>query len=108
MKLLVNPLYGWGWYGSNGSPVDVPPSFDLSAEVIVAGEPFISVLGYLEDDQSHLLSGRCILLSQRHVPNDGVCNLLAYAERPSAPLPPTIEPVLTGFAHAVEIPVQSD
>jgi hypothetical protein len=101
VKLLVKPIYGWGWYSADSNAsVDVPPPFELDAEVIEASEPFRAVLGQLSKGD-HLLSGLWILLSQRHSPHDGDCNLRAYAERPQIGAinePISAKHTISGFA----------
>lgn len=104
VKLTVDPFYGWGWFDDHGS-IDVPPQFELDAEIIEPGETFKAVLGQLPRG-SHPLAGMWILLSQRHVLHDGQCNLYAFTERPK--ITSTAEPIptkqaLSGFASAVLI-----
>jgi hypothetical protein len=81
VKLIVNPFNGWGWFDDTNA-VDVPPKFELDAEIVEPGEPFRAVLGKLPKD-GHPLEGMWILLSQRHSPYDGDCNLRAFIERPT-------------------------
>lgn len=103
MRLLVKPIYGWGWYDELGNPVDVPTHFVLEAEVFKPGEPFEDVVGRFPDGPNHLLTGLWIYLTQRHSPHDGNCNLAAYREKPDVVedgRAPTVKPILNGFALA--------
>jgi hypothetical protein len=106
MRLLVKPIYGWGWFGAEGDAVDVPAPFELEITVIEAGQPFGEALGRLQNDVRHPLSDLWILLSQRHSPHDGQCNLTAFAEKPILPRiagPPTIQPLFAGYASTSQI-----
>jgi hypothetical protein len=103
MKLHVTPIYGWGWWDEQNGPVKVPSAFALEATVIEAGEAFRTALGRLGEIK-HPLSNSWILLSQRHLPGDGHCNLCAFREKPIVPNIPeiiTTKPFLTGFAVAI-------
>jgi hypothetical protein len=100
IKLIVNPFYGWGWFDAGTNAIDVPPEFELDAEIVESGEPFRAVLGQLPKSD-HSLAGMWILLSQRHVPHDGDCNLRAFTERPkiaSVEEPIPTEYIVSGFA----------
>jgi len=102
VKLHVTPIGGWGWSDVQNSPVEVPTAFALEATVIEAGEPFRTALGHLGEIK-HPLSNSWILLSQRHLPSDGHCNLYAFREKPVVPNIPealTSKPLITGFAVA--------
>ena len=82
MKLRVEPIYGWGWSDcASGQSIDVPPPFEFEVSIVKEGEPFRGALGHLLADR-HVLSGMWILLTQRHVVNDGFYNLTAFEEQP--------------------------
>ncbi|HTT97622.1 MAG TPA: hypothetical protein VMF58_06195 [Rhizomicrobium sp.] len=101
MKLLVTPGYGWGWFQKDGSACDVPPPFDLDTEIIIPGIPFKMVQGRVEGD--HPLAGFWIVLTQRHDPADGECNLYAVLEKlvvHSMPAPFSQAREIVGYANA--------
>jgi hypothetical protein len=77
MKLLVEPIYGWGWTDLHGQSVEVPAPFELDVSVLKEGRPFYAAGGRLGDDIHHPLRSLWILLSQRHTVNDGHYNLTA-------------------------------
>jgi hypothetical protein len=100
MRLLVKPIYGWGWFEAGGDAVDVPAPFELEVMVIEDGEPFGDALGQFQGGGDHPLSGLWILLSQRHSPHDGYCNLTAFSEKPTFPAvarPPSMKPLFGGM-----------
>jgi hypothetical protein len=37
MRLLVEPIYGWGWSNLQGQSVDVPGPFELSVSILNEG-----------------------------------------------------------------------
>jgi hypothetical protein len=101
VRLLVTPGYGWGWFQKDGLASDVPPPFDLDVEIIIPGSPFKMAQGHVEVD--HPLSGLWIVLTQRHDPADGECNLFAVTEKlvtPSTPTPFAQEREVVGYANA--------
>lgn len=101
VKLVVTPGYGWGWFRKDGSSFEVPSAFDLDAEVLEPGTPFKVALGLAHGSQP--LSGRWVLLAQRHNPVDGQCNVYVFTAKPTVPKIPAplpCEPDLTGFASA--------
>jgi hypothetical protein len=77
MKLLVKPIYGWGWTDLDGQSVEVPEPFVLDVSVLNEGQPFYAAGGWLGEDSHHPLRGLWILLKQRHTINDGAYNLTA-------------------------------
>ncbi|HTW35432.1 MAG TPA: hypothetical protein VMD53_12515 [Rhizomicrobium sp.] len=105
MKLDVKPFYGWGWFDAKGGAVEVPPPFELDAQVIKQGQPFHSALG-LASLPDHPLSNLWILLTQRHTTNDGDYNLSAFSEKPTVKTDPTRfsgKQVMSGFVSAAVI-----
>jgi hypothetical protein len=81
MKLRIKPIYGWGWFGNSAQAIEVPAPFDLEVEIIEGNAPFATALGQM-NEAGHPLSGLWLLLSQRHSPHDGFCNLWAFKARP--------------------------
>ena len=104
MKLSVEPIYGWGWYDGNQT-IEAPAPFELATKVLEAGEPFHAAVGRYQVNSSHLLAGLWILLSQRHVPSDGQCNLQAFSEEPVMVKNAlsVARPLITGYAKVTEI-----
>ena len=101
MKVLVTPVYGYGWYGASGPPaLEVPQEFSFDVEVLEPGPPFEIAVG-LVAEQDHPLTGLWVVLQIRTRGSQPAYNLIAYAEKP---IPnEKREPVLTGFAKAVPI-----
>ncbi len=108
MKLQIRPIHGWGWFGPEARPVDVPPAFPLTVTVTQEGDPFTSVLGQVPAG-THPLAGLWLILSRRHgpfgAPFDGNCNLFGFDHKPA--VPPINEalsdtPVLTGYVQIDE------
>jgi hypothetical protein len=104
MKLLVEPIYGWGWTDLQGQSVDVPGPFVLNVSVQEEGQPFNAATGRLDDQCDHPLRGLWIVLSQRHAVNDGQYNLTAsdVEHGHSEPLRDVANFGIMGFATARE------
>jgi hypothetical protein len=102
MKLHVTPAYGWGWVDQAGPHPDVPPQFELDATVLLAGSPpspFRIAFGQASDP-GNPLDGLWIVLTTRHVVDDGACNLEAHQQKPD--LSKGFYPggwAFSGFAH---------
>ena len=96
MKLLVKPIYGYGWSDGNQT-IDVPPPFELEITATSRGEPFGAALGEL-GLADHPLSGKWICLSPRRAPYDGDCNLFAFNEMPDITKPLSTNLAVSGFA----------
>ena len=77
MKLLVEPIYGWGWTDQRGQSVEVPRPFELEISTMNGSAAFSAGVGRLDDKCEHPLSGLWIRLSQRHTMIDGNYNLVA-------------------------------
>ena len=77
MKILVEPIYGWGWTDLHGRPVEVPRPFELEVSSVSDGAAFSVGVGRLDKESDHPLGGLWIRLSQRHTTNDGNYNLVA-------------------------------
>lgn len=103
MKLLVEPIYGWGWADLQGHSIDVPRSFVLDVSVLKEGQPFHTAAGRLDNDGDHLLRGLWVVLSQRHSVNDGDYNLTAsdVEHDHSKPLSDVAKSGFTGFVTAI-------
>jgi hypothetical protein len=88
MKLEIKPIHGWGWFDEKGAAMEVPPPFELDAEVTQAGDPFTSVLGQFPKS-AHPLSGLWLIVSRIRKPFetgfDGNCNLFAFRSKPVVP-----------------------
>lgn len=97
MKVSVKPLYGWGWFRSDGSAFDVPPPFEFEATPLDTGIPLKGAIGQVKAE-NHPLSGLWLLLSQRHMSPDGEFNVAAYRKMPERSLSEPSE--ISGFAHA--------
>lgn len=102
MKLEVHPINGWGWFDAAGTPLAVPPTFNLQVSVTQAGDPFLSALGQVAA-ADHPLDGLWVILSRRQMPFemgfDGHCNLFAFDHKPAVPRINEAlrdKPVLTG------------
>ncbi len=80
MKVLVKPIYGWGWYESDNHPLPSPFSLDL--EVIKSGDRPELTFGQI-DEPKHLLNGKWVLLSIRNKAGN-IYNLSAFHEKPSS------------------------
>jgi hypothetical protein len=96
LKLRVVPGYGWGWFRKDGTSYEVPPPFDLEAEILIPGRPFRMAQGRVEG--GHLLSGMWIVLIQCH---ENECNLKVVPKPvsiPQTPEPFPDEPEITGYA----------
>lgn len=102
MKLFVEPIYGWGWADLQGRSIEVPRPFALDVTVLKEGQPFHTAAGKLENDGDHPLRGLWIVLSQRHLVNDGDYNLTAsdVEHDRSQPLSSVAKFGFTGFATA--------
>lgn len=105
MKLLVKPIYGWGWSDLEGMFVDVPEPFELEVSVTKEGHPFYAAAGRLGRDCDHPLRGLWVVLSQRHAINDGNYNLTAadVEHDHTKPLAQIATFGFAGFAMAREI-----
>jgi hypothetical protein len=77
MKILVEPIYGWGWTDLRDQPVEVPGPFELEISIAKDGPVFSVGVGRLADNFDHPLKGLWIRLSQRHTTIDGNYNLVA-------------------------------
>jgi hypothetical protein len=96
LRLLVTPIYGYGWSDGNQT-IDTPQPFELQVKTTTPGSPFKVALGKLET-ANHSLSGKWILLSPRRRPYDGDCNLFAFCDEPDIEKPLTAKPAISGFA----------
>jgi hypothetical protein len=106
MRLQVNPIYGWGWYKTEGEALEVPAQFVLDAAVetpVDSRKSFTTaLLGHLSDDSSHPLAGLWILLSPR---GGGAYNPRAFVEKPEIQFysgGDAAQPCITGFAYVAE------
>jgi hypothetical protein len=95
MKLHVQPIYGWGWFDSENTSVDVPEPFALAVSVVEEGDSFKVWLGQVENP-THSLTGLWILLNQRHT---SYYSLLAFSDKPNRHEIPGLVPCLTGYAR---------
>jgi hypothetical protein len=101
VKVLVRPVYGFGWYTASNPPVlDVPREFLVDLEVVEPGSPFRTAIGFVAE-QDHLLTGLWIVLQQRTHSDEPSYNLLAYNGKPR--LDSAQKPTLTGAAIVVPI-----
>jgi hypothetical protein len=105
MKLLVEPIYGWGWTDLHGQSVEVPEQFVLDASVLKEGQPFYAAAGRLENNGQHPFHGLWILLSQRHTIHDGAYNISAsdVEHGHNEPLPESTTVAFMGYAMARQI-----
>jgi hypothetical protein len=102
MRLLVEPICGWGWSDLQGRSIQVPEPFELDVAVLEM-TPFTAV-GRLDDCFDHPLRGLRVLLSQRHAIQDGHYNLVASDVEQGSAKPDTSAAVkIRGFATARQI-----
>jgi hypothetical protein len=103
MRLRVEPIYGWGWfYRREKESLSPPPEFVMEAEVALNGAPFRVARGRVSI-AGHLLDGLWILLTSRHEPYDGHCNLQAFMDKPILSEYPPQPPQFSGYAIVSEI-----
>lgn len=97
-RLRVSPIYGWGWFlaDSSNRAIDVPPLFELTAEIIDG--PHLNAIGRL-DQPSHSLHGMWIWLCQRTGLGD--CNVCVYRARPKSGDDSSL--IMTGFADVAHL-----
>jgi hypothetical protein len=78
INLHVHPIYGWGWFDSKTTSLEVPEPFDLVVSIIEKGNLFKTALGHV-DTANHPLFGLWILLLRRHGTD---YTLMAFKEKP--------------------------
>jgi hypothetical protein len=105
VKLLIEPIYGWGWTDLHGQRIEAPEPFVLDVSVLKEGEPFYAAAGRLESNDQHPFHDLWILLSQRHTVNDGAYNISAsdVEHGHNEPLPKSTKVAFMGYAMVTQI-----